>query len=340
MPLLRSLVFLALWAAPWLAFPAGAENPSPLQVVRMEPASPATLRTGDSVEVVYEYDLQAEKPFRISVTPLTYGQPTAERKLSPVQQYATAQGTDRAQLSLETAGTVDELLLLAYDAGSGQLLAKKKASVDYTFEAEAGGLGPGSILPVNEPLPSQILGDLPAYHDELSDELTQVLGGYRPPAWRLPPGQTDGQQAEDDMTLCREAGIEPRSCDDIAGRRITDDGVIVIDCADGSTWRTRTRPEKEVFTTPDGRSCRFQRMYAMSTHVAPAEVPEILGSNQELESWLREYVAETLLRQIESLVGDLDTYQSLEEGSTPQNVYQRIDHRLSFLDKLLTGPEL
>lgn len=334
----RSLIsLLVASAASCLVLSAGAQAQSSLQVQRLEPASPATLQPGDSVEVVYEYDLRAEKPFRISVTPLTDGQPSAERKVSPVQQYDSAEGTGRALLSLEAGGTVDELLLLAQDAGSAQLLAKRTVSVDYTFEAVSGGPATAPILPVTEPLPSPS-PDLQARPYELSRELAGTLGGYRPPRWRLPPEQTDVPQAENEIPACgREARIEPRSCEEVAGRRITDGGVLVVDCADGSTWRTT--PDKEIFTTPDGRSCRFLRMTLYSTHVAPAEVPEILGGNQELESWLREYVAGNLLRQIEALVGDeyFDEYQSMEEQSTPQNVYQEIDLRLAFLDKLLDG---
>ena len=75
-----------------------------------------------------------------------------------------------------------------------------------------------------------------------------------------------------------------------------------------------------------------------TTSLPPAEAPEGLGGTvwaRQMNSWL-DRVEVGLLRRITDLVGTeaADRYLAIE-GSKQRNLYQRIEFRLSYIDKLL-----
>ena len=81
--------------------------------------------------------------------------------------------------------------------------------------------------------------------------------------------------------------------------------------------------------------------YRMGTALPPAEPPDGVSAAQwaeQLNAWLDGSVANNLLFRIQLLLGDeyFANYQQLEADATT-NLYQRIDYRLAFLDKLREG---
>ena len=110
---------------------------------------------------------------------------------------------------------------------------------------------------------------------QLSEKALEQLGTYQPPYWRPLPETPEPEPPDNGIPQCFHLGIVPGRCEEIAGRRVTADGIIILDCADGSTWRTTA--EGDVFTTPDGRSCRHLVMaLRMGTALPPAEPPPLL----------------------------------------------------------------
>lgn len=335
-----------------LAVPStsSAQAAGEVTVLKMNPASPATLAPGEKVEVDFRYDVRAETSFRIFVRPMTGDAVSEKYAASASPLYEPGQGDGRADFSLRSPGQVDKLRIFAVAEDSGRHLARSHVDVSYRFaapgeasvsavhriqmaEVQAGGRveAPASGLVKKE--------ELMEIYENLPKETREELGNYRPPVWRPLPLATPPEPppTDDGIPVCQD---KPEQCEEVAGRRVTEEGVVIVDCADGSTWRSTQKGD--IYTSPEGRSCRVMMMMAMSgTALPPADPPAGVSAAQwaeKLDAWLNHSVANHLRTRIQALLGEphFTNYQNLESEAT-HNLYQRIDYRLAFLDKLMEG---
>lgn len=323
-----------------------SKSGDPVSVVRLTPPSSVTLKPGDDVRIDFRYSVQAQRAFRIFIRPMAGSELAPGYAASGSQLYEPGRGSGSATFTLKSPGRVDRLRLVVAEDGTGRHLHRSYVDVDYRFSAQL-QLQPAQIVGTvqlkDQPqvVAAQPEG-LPKLHLQLSEKTLEQLGTYQPPYWRPLP-ETPAPEPPpggDGIPQCQQLGIEPKPCEEVAGRRLTEDGVIILDCADGSTWRTT--PTGDVFTAPDGRSCReFVMALRMGTALPPAEPPDGVSAAQwaeQLNAWLDGSVANNLLFRIQLLLGDeyFANYQQLEADATT-NLYQRIDYRLAFLDKLREG---
>ncbi|MDA8019236.1 MAG: hypothetical protein MPN21_17485 [Thermoanaerobaculia bacterium] len=338
-------LFTVLWASALglgsiLASPVPAAGQS-VSIVRLTPPSPASLAAGEQVKIDFRYDVRAQAGYRIFIRPMSGSGLAARYSASGSPLFSSGSGTGSAHFTLREAGRVDRLRIVVSEEGTGRHLHRSYFDVDYRFGLPL-QVQPGQIL---EPAGGAVVESAREWATvhrrlQLSEQTLERLGTYQPPVWRPLPDAVSPEPPNDDMPQCFAVGIEPKPCEQVAGRRVTADGVVILDCVDGSTWRTTA--EGDVFTTPDGRSCRHAVMaYRMGTALPPAEPPDGVSAAQwaaELNAWLDQSVASNLLFRIELLLGDeyFANYQQLELAAT-DNLYQQIDYRLAFLDKLMEG---
>lgn len=336
------LLVVCLWPAIARGQMATAD---PVSIARVTPPSPATLKPGENVRIDFRYSIATKRGFRIFIRPMTGPDLSPSLSASGSQLYSGGRGSGSATFTLTRAGRVDRLRIVVTEERTNRHLHRSYVDVDYRFasqlnlqQAQIGG----AVQVKDKPQVVSHPEALPRLHLQLSEEALEQLGTYQPPFWRPLPETPQPQPPPggDGIPQCHQLGIEPKPCEDVAGRRVTQDGVIILDCADGSTWRTT--PTGDVFTAPDGRSCRELIMaLRMGTALPPAEPPAGVSAAQwaeQLNAWLNGSVANNLLFRIELLLGEeyFANYQQLEADATT-NLYQRIDYRLAFLDKLREG---
>lgn len=336
---------------------------------RLDPASPATLAPGQRVEVAVRFRAPAGPGVRIFVAPETGGRPTPGSWVSGSGLFEPGRGTARASFTVrEGAAKVDALRLTMTDAGTGAVVGEIAVPVDYRFRPQASAEHPArppAATRMAEELPERIAVrerpaverptierptiERPTERVEISPELIERLGTYRPPAWRLPersgPSGDRGDEGEsgveggegdaDSLEACFVLGIEANSCERVAERKITPEGDVIVRCEEGGSWTTPASGGT-FYTAPDGRRC--SRSVLFSTALPPAEPPEGIGDSEwasQVNAWLGG-VSQQLLDRIGALVGpaDLQNYQALE-ADRANDLYQRVDLRLSYLDLLM-----
>ena len=324
----------------------------PVSIARLTPPSPATLKPGEEVRIDFRYSVRSKRGFRIFIRPMTGSELSSDYAASGSELYTARRGTGASTFTLKSAGRVDRLRIVVVEDETNRHLHRSYVDVGYRFAPPFQSIQMQLALP-QEAVAAAAAPDLldPAGELQLRipPKTLEQLGRYRPPAWRPLPGvelpdvgdSLTSPPGGDGIPSCFDRGIDAKECAEVAGRRITADGIVILDCADGSSWRTTTAGD--VYTAPDGQSCRVVLYALMSqgTALPPAEPPEGLSAAewaQFMDAWLSQGVARNLLERIEFLVGSeyFANYQQLEAEKT-HNLYQEIDYRLAFLDKLMEG---
>lgn len=314
---------------------------------RLDPGSPATLEPGERVSATVRFRTPERRKVRVLVRPLTDGRLTRGYAGSGSPTFPSGVGTAEGWFTVREAPVrVDAVRVQMVDAASGEVLSERIERVEYRFGPEPPAVrpqAPGRRLAEVQPARPQAVAEAPSrvrpelrIH-ELSPELLERLGRYRPPAWRLPEGPEGppGGEDDDEPPPCFEVGIETLPCERVVSRNIAPGGDVEVRCANGTT-RTTTTGGSEIYTAPDGRRCSLAVLY--STALPPAEPPEAIGDSEwagQVNEWLGG-VADRLLQRIQILVGPegVENYRDLEDESTG-DLYQKVDLRLAYLDRLM-----
>jgi hypothetical protein len=132
------LVFLALVTGGLASAqpPQGGAPPSiKIDIVEMDPPSPATLHNGNHVYVRIRYDSRV--PFRIHVQPSAGGSAARRARMPGEPLIQPGQGEVVAWFALPGAGSVDSVRASAsIDSGRGAL-ASQDVAVGYTWDGQA-----------------------------------------------------------------------------------------------------------------------------------------------------------------------------------------------------------
>lgn len=312
---------------------------------RLDPPSPATLEPGDRVAATVRFRTPDGVTVRVFVRPLTEGAPTEEYAASASPRFAPGTGTAEGWFTVNRApARVDAVRVQMVDAATGDVVGEHSVRVDYRFGSRPvvatvrpQAREPGEVRRVQPErvteAPARVRPQLEAR--KVSPELLAKLGRYRPPAWRLPQPPAEDEGDGDGVPACFQAGVQTLPCDRVVSRHISAGGDVEVRCANGGTWTTTTEGS-EIYTAPDGRRCSLAVLY--STALPPAEPPTAIGDSEwagQVHAWL-DGVGLRLLLRIQALVGTdgLENYQSFEEESAA-DLYQRVDLRLAYLDRLM-----
>jgi len=136
-PLLLSLAMLILGAG---AAAEAQQAPIELEVLDVDPPSPAILNADDNVYVHVRY--HADVPIRVWVRPFAHGEPApAMSNASPA--YPAGDGEAFGWFGFRTVGAVDEIHIQAAPANSGFATVETVTPAQFTWD--------GSVGPRHEP---------------------------------------------------------------------------------------------------------------------------------------------------------------------------------------------
>jgi len=267
-----------------------------ISVTSIRPGYPANLKLNQKAYITFEYTSRIVKGIRIFVRPITKGvlSPNYAASGSPIYKYGKGDG--RASFTITKGNVVvDQLRFQIYTADQKRMLFEFLIPVKWTF---------GQKLAV--------------YNYQL----------------QLQPGkkyQVAGSETAPDTTKTSD-GTDFK-------RFIKPDGSVEIHYPDGTI---KTISPGGSITIYDPKTRKYMNMSMLQ--VQPASPPEFYSdiSSSVDNNWLSglngwiEYVGESLLQRIKYSVNDsasFESYQRFEDENTT-NLYEKVDMRLEFLDRL------
>ncbi len=267
-----------------------------ISVTSITPNSPARLKLNQKGNITFEYTSRVMKGIRIFIRPITKGvlSPNYAASGSPIYKYGKGRGTASFTITKGNVA-VDQLRFQVFTADQKRMLFEFLVPVKWMF---------GKQMAVNN---------------------------YQ---LQLQPGkkyQVAGSETASDTTHTSDAtGFK---------RIIKPDGTVEIHYSNGRIKTISPGGSISIYDPKTGKSMTMSML-----QVQPASPPEFFSdvSSSVDNNWLSglngwiEYVGESLLQKIKYSVNDdasFESYQRFEDANAA-NLYNRVDMRLEFLDRL------
>ncbi len=145
------LLGIATLTTPTQAAEKAATTGARLEVIAVEPNSPATLKAGERAKVKIRYQCATVEGFRIWAQPYSKGSRTPDGFYAPSASIPKGEGTVERFVGANSPAVVDELRVILVDAATKKTLAETKYSVHLKYEGTVPK--PSTIAPVGKPFP-------------------------------------------------------------------------------------------------------------------------------------------------------------------------------------------
>ena len=122
-----------------------------VEVIAVEPASPATLRAGDEVAVEIRYRRPDDRPVRVWAIPQSTKGKTNGAYFAPSPEMPGGAGAVTRSFRADKPVRIDSVLVKMNDADNRETLAQVSYPVDYRWEGEVPA--PENTAPVGQPFP-------------------------------------------------------------------------------------------------------------------------------------------------------------------------------------------